>query len=458
MSPDRESARSLLSKHGQEHVLRWFDSLSTDGKTRLLAQIASLDLPWLQRTFAKELPRVRPGDIAPYRDVIRPRRDPRQKEALSAGQQALRDGRVGTLLVAGGQGTRLGFDGPKGAFPIGAISGHTLYQLHAERQVALGRRFGVVPPLYLMTSDANHDATCALFADNENFGVPADRILIFEQGLAPCVDEAGKLLLDARDHVAMSPNGNGGLFAAMRDGGAFAHMQQSGIDVISYIQVDNPLARACDPIFVGYHLLRESAFSCKSIDKIGPREKVGCYALVQGKLRVVEYTELPDELAELRDDEGELLYGQSNPGLFLWSRSFAETQASREDLPFHKAHKKIKHLDERGELVKPTTPCGYKFESFAMDTLSDAERSLIMWCDRDGEFAPVKNASGTDSPDSARRLMTRLFAGWIAEAGGAVERDDAQIEISPLHALDAEELGGKLPAGFVVREDTYLGG
>jgi UDP-N-acetylglucosamine/UDP-N-acetylgalactosamine diphosphorylase len=271
------------------------------------------------------------------------------------------------------------------------------------------------------------------------------------------VDETGKLLLNAKDHVAMSPNGNGGLFAAMRDGGAFAHMRKNGIDVISYVQVDNPLARACDPIFVGYHLLRESAFSCKAIDKIGPHEKVGCYALVQGKLRVVEYTELPDELAELRDDEGELLYGQSNPGLFMWSRAFAEAQAAREDLPFHKAHKKIKHLDDQGELVKPTTPCGYKFESFAMDTLPDAERSLIMWCDRDAEFAPVKNAEGTDSPASARRLMTKLYAGWIAEAGGKVERDDAQVEISPLHAVDAEELKEKLPAGFVVREDTYLG-
>jgi UDP-N-acetylglucosamine/UDP-N-acetylgalactosamine diphosphorylase len=455
-TPDRQSAAALLRAHGQEHVLRWLDSLAPAAQTRLLSQIAALDLDWLARTFASELEKVQPADIAPYREVIRPGRDPRRDDALRAGEAALKAGRVGTLLVAGGQGTRLGFDGPKGAFPVGAVSGRTLYQIHAERLVALGRRHGVVPPLYLMTSDANHEATCAMFAEHDHFGLPRDRVLIFQQGLAPAVNEEGLLLLNAKDHVVMTPNGNGGLFAAMRDGGAFEHMARSGVDVISYIQVDNPLARSCDPLFVGYHLLGESDFSCKSIDKVGPKEKVGCYASVRGKLRIVEYTELPPALAEQRDEDGELLYGQSNPGLFVWSRSFAEAQAARRDLPFHKAHKKIPHIDEQGVLVKPSTPCGYKFESFAMDTLPDAPRSLVMWCDRDAEFAPVKNASGVDSPESARRLMTRLHGGWIRAAGGTVADEKAQIEINPLHALDADELKARLPDGFVVRGDVYL--
>jgi len=453
---DRTGAHALLSAHGQEHALTWFDEISVERQQRLLEQIATLDLPWLQRTFSTQIAGVQPQDIAPYREVIRPARDPDRGAALEAGEAALRAGRVGTLLVAGGQGTRLGFDGPKGAFPIGAVSHRTLYQIHAERLLALGRRYGTIPPLYLMTSDANHDATCAQFAEHDSYGLPTDRALIFQQGLAPAVDETGRLLLGAKDHVVMTPNGNGGLFAAMRDGGAFAHMRDNGVDVISYIQVDNPLALSCDPLFVGYHLHRESHFSCKAIDKVGPQEKVGCYALVRGRLRIVEYTELPAELAEQRDDEGELLYGQSNPGLFVWSREFCEAQAAREDLPFHKAHKKIPHIDANGKLVKPTEPCGYKFESFAMDTLPDAPRSLVMWCNRDAEFAPVKNATGTDSPESARRLMSRLYAGWIQQIGGTIVEQDAQIEINPLHSLDAAELGSKLVADFQVQGDLYV--
>jgi len=363
--------------------------------------------------------------------------------------------------VAGGQGTRLGFDGPKGAFPVGAVSGRTLYQIHAERLVALGRRYGVVPPLYLMTSDANHDATVELFAAHDNFGLPDNRLLIFQQGLAPAVDESGRLLMDAKDHVVMSPNGNGGLFAALRESGALAQMTGLGVDVISYIQVDNPLSMSCDPLFVGHHLLADSAFSCKGIPKLDPAERVGIYALVRGRLRVVEYTELPASLAAQRDAAGELLYGLSNPGLFLWSRPFAEAQASREDLPFHKAHKKIPHLDPDGRLVEPDAPCGYKFEAFAMDTLPDAERSLVLWCDRDAEFAPVKNASGTDSPASARQLMTKLYAGWLRRAGATfsptAEGAQINIEISPLYALDAEELAQRLPRPFEVQADLYLG-
>jgi UDP-N-acetylglucosamine/UDP-N-acetylgalactosamine diphosphorylase len=452
---DREEALRRLEAHGQSHVLRWYDELEPGRQRRLLTQVASLDLRWLDRVFTSELEQARPDQITPYRDVVRPD-DPQAARSRAAGEEALRAGRVGTLLVAGGQGTRLGFDGPKGAFPIGAISGKTLYQLHAERIVALGRRYAATPPLYVMTSDANHDATCELFARHDNFGLPAERLLIFEQGMAPAVDEEGKLLLDAPDHVVMTPNGNGGLFDALRDGGAFDHMRELGVDTISYIQVDNPLAASCDPLFVGFHLLRGSDYSCKAIEKVGPEEKVGIYALVGGRLRVVEYNEISAEMARSTDEAGALLYGHSNPGLFVWSRAFAEAQAARDDLPFHKAHKKIPHLDARGELVRPAAPCGFKFEAFAMDTLPDAATSLVLWCDRDTEFAPVKNAAGTDSPASARQLMTRLFTGWLAAAGAVVTATGAQVEISPLYALDADELRRRLPEGLEVSGELYL--
>jgi UDP-N-acetylglucosamine/UDP-N-acetylgalactosamine diphosphorylase len=452
---DRESAQQLLSRYGQQHVLRFFETLDSQGQARLLGQVARLNLDWLQRAFTTTHRPVDPAKITPFTGVIR-RGDPDERRALEVGKAALRDGRAGTLLVAGGQGTRLGFDGPKGAYPIGAVSGHTLFQVHAERLVSLGRRYGTVPPLYLMTSDSNHDATCELFTRHGHYGLPPDRVVIFQQGLAPAVDGQGKLLLRAPDQIVMTPNGNGGLFAAMRDGGALDHMRRQGVDLISYIQVDNALSRSCDPLFVGYHLIRGSDYSCKAIPKVGPRERVGVYALVDGRLRVVEYNELPAELAELTDDDGALLFGHSNPGLFIWSAAFIAAQAEREDLPFHKAHKKIPHLDHRGELVKPDRPSGYKFECFAMDTLPDAERSVVLSCDRDEEFAPVKNASGVDSPESARALMTRLYTKWLRQAGARIAASDAQIEISPLYALDASELAGRLPDGFEVTGDLFL--
>ena len=453
---DRSEAEERLRAHGQEHVLRWFDELPGEGQQRLLAQVAALDLEWLERVQAMETAPGGQGQISPCEDVVRAG-DPRQQEALDAGQEALRRGRVGALVVAGGQGSRLGFDGPKGAYPIGAVSGATLFQLHAERLLAAGKRYGRQPPLYLMTSESNHQATVDLFAEFQSFGLPEQSVLIFQQGMAPAVDTDGKLLMDAPDHLVMAPNGNGGTFDALRDGGAFDHMAGCGVDVLAYIHVDNPLAPTCDPLFVGHHLLQGSQFSCKAIPKTGPGEKVGSFAMVDGRLCIVEYTELPPELAEATGDEGLLLYGMSNPGLYLWSRSFAEAQAARSDLPFHRAFKKIKHLDPGGKLVRPEGPCGYKFEAFAMDTLADAGQTMLLVLpDRDTEFAPVKNASGVDSPQSARGLMTELYGEWIQQAGGTVQDAGAQIEISPLYAQDAAELVKKLPAGFSVNSDIYL--
>lgn len=454
---DYHAAHSRLAAHGQQHVLRFWERLDERGRQRLLHQIESLDLDWLDRVLARggSTP-VDPSAVTPCDAVIG--EDDRDRDrAIERGEQALREGRVATLLVAGGQGTRLGFEGPKGAFPVGAVSGRSLYQVHIERLLALGRRYGVVPPLYLMTSPATHWQSLELLEREQRFGLPAERLLVFPQGLAPAVDEQGRLLLEAPDRLVMAPDGNGGLFAALERSGALADMRRRGVEVVSYIQVDNPLSLSCDPRFVGYHLLRASQFSCKAVRRRDPAERVGCYARVGGKLRIVEYTEIPPELAARTDARGQLLFLFANPGLFLWSVSFLEEQARRRDLPFHRAHKKIPHLDESGRLLQPASPCGYKFESFAMDTLPDAERSLVLACDRDAEFAPLKNATGPDSPETARALMTRLYSAWVRQAGGRVALPPgAHLEISPLFALDAAELGARLPPGFTVEGPTYL--
>jgi UDP-N-acetylglucosamine/UDP-N-acetylgalactosamine diphosphorylase len=350
-----DEVRAQLEAHGQGHVLRFYETLTHDEQKALLENVSRIDLEWLDGAVESELEANDPSSVEPYRAVVRAD-DARADEARQAGIAALEAGKVGVLLVAGGAGTRLGFDGPKGAFPIAPLSQKTLFQLHVERLVAIGKRYGKVPPLYLMTSPANHEQTCAFFAEHQNFGLPADRLLIFPQGMAPAVDSDGKLLLAEKHQLVMAPNGNGGLFAAMRDGGAFEHMKQNGVEAISYIQVDNALADATDALFLGFHMLDGCDFSCKACPKVGPSEKVGNYALAKGRLAIVEYYEIPDELAEKRDESGELLFNWGNPGLFVWSVAFAEVQAHRKDLPVHKAHKKIPHINEAGQAVCPRRP------------------------------------------------------------------------------------------------------
>ena len=449
-----EEAERRLQATGQEHVLRFWDDLDETHRVRLLAAVEGLDLPWIAAAFESEIASVDPAHVHPYTTVIR-RDNPKSADARARGEKALRAGEVGVLLVAGGAGTRLGFDGPKGAFPIGPLSKRSLFQVHAERLVAIGARYGIIPPLYLMTSPKNHDETCRIFEAHDNFGLPQDRVLIFPQGLAPAIDMAGELLLSDKDALVMSPNGNGGLFSALRDGGAFDHMDATGVKTISYIQVDNALADSTDPLFIGFHLLDDNAFSCKAIPKTGPFEKVGNYAEVAERLGIVEYFEIPEALATQTNDAGELLFNWGNPGLFLWSRDFAKAQAARVDLPVHKAHKRIPHIDAAGHRVEPTEPNGYKLETFALDTLAVAERAIVFACERDEEFAPVKNAEGQDSPASAQALMTARYRQWIEAAGGHV-KDGVVVEIDARYALDAQDLATKITPGQTFARDTIL--
>ena len=450
-----EAAARRLRAHGQEHVLRHYGELDEPRRAALLEQIEALDLEWLDRVFSAAEEPIHPEEIQPCQEIVQPGH-PRDAEALAAGREALAAGQVGVLLVAGGSGSRLGFDGPKGAFPLGPVSGKTLFQLHAEQLLAQGRNGGPVPTLFLMTSEANDAETRRIWRDNGLFGLRQEGLFIFAQDQAPALDEQGKLLLADRDRLVSAPNGNGGLFAALARSGALDLMVDRGITSLSYAQVDNALTPSCDPRFIGFHQLMGSAYSCKGIAKRDPAEKVGVYARVGGRLRIVEYYELPEALATARGDDGELLYGLSNPGMFLWSRPFLQEQAARRDLPFHRAHKKIPHLDEQGALVSPRDPNGYKLESFAMDTLPVAARTVLLACDREREFAPVKNAEGEDSPRSAREQLMGLHRQWLLAAGAELRDPRAKVEISALYAADEEELKQRLPEGFVVEGDLYL--
>jgi UDP-N-acetylglucosamine/UDP-N-acetylgalactosamine diphosphorylase len=315
--------------------------------------------------------------------------------------------------------------------------------------VALARRHGAPVPLYVMTSPQNHAETEAFFAEHDSFGV--ERLQLFVQGEMPAVDrERGKILLAERGRVALSPDGHGGTIRALERSGALAEMAESGITTIFYLQVDNPLIAIGDPGFLGAHRRAAAEISSKVVRKTDPAEKVGLVVVRNGRQEMIEYSDLPDELAERRAPDG---------GLELWAGSiahhvidlgFAERLASAGGrLPFHRAEKPVPFVDEHGSLVEPAVANAVKFEQFIFDAIPLAERSLVVETDRATEFEPLKNASGPASPETVRARLSAVYAGWLEEAGVAVPRGDdgepAQpVEISPLRALDAADLRGRV--------------
>jgi UDP-N-acetylglucosamine/UDP-N-acetylgalactosamine diphosphorylase len=463
-----------LAQHRQESILRWWDDLDAAGRKGLASEIAALDLDQIDglvARFVKEgatasepMGRVEPIDV-----VRLPRTDGEriaQRRVAEEGAALLAGGQVGIVLVAGGSGTRLGFDGPKGLFPIGPVSAVSLFQIHAEKIVAMGRRYGKPLPLYVMTSPDNHAATVAFFEKNNNFGL--DRVRFFTQGQMPAVDlKTGHILLAEKGHIALSPDGHGGTLTALASRGpndepsCLDEMRERGIKTLFYFQVDNPLVKIADPVFLGHHHQAGAEMSFKVIEKIAPDEKLGVVVLVDGRPQVIEYSDLSTELAERREPEGSLSLWAGSIAVHLLERSFVERLVVASELPFHRAIKKVPYMDDSGEVVQPTERNAVKFERFIFDALPLAKRWLLMETSRTKEFEPLKNATGPDSPATVRQRVSDLHADWLERAGATVRRrPDGSvpfgIEISPLLALDAEELKTKLTPGLVVEGPLYL--
>jgi UDP-N-acetylglucosamine pyrophosphorylase len=445
--------RAALATHGQEHLLRFWDELDADGRERLTRDLCSLDLDLLDRLVAT-LVRAgeAPVDVTGVRPV-EPAPAP-SPEAVAAGEQLLRDGRVAVVIVAGGQGTRLGFDGPKGCYPIGPVSDRSLFQIHCERVAALGVRHGTVPPLYVMTSDDNHAATEEFLSAHAGFGL--ERLRLFTQGTMPAVDaETGRVLLAERDHVALSPDGHGGTLRALHRAGCLDEMAAHGIDTVFYLQVDNPLVRIGDPGFLGAHILTGADVSSKVVRKHDPAEKVGVVAERDGRQCVIEYSDLPDALAQERRADGRLAYAAGSIALHVFALEFVARLADSAELPYHRALKPVPFVRDDGRRVTPDAANAVKFEQFIFDTLPLARRALVLETGRAEEFEPLKNASGDSSPETVRRRLSEAAAAVLEEAGAIVVRDAegvpvAPIELSPLLAADPERLARQVPVGTVV--------
>lgn len=473
MSPDPILV-DRLKQHGQNHLLKWWGELNEEEQGLLAAEIRSIDFERLDRLIAdlvvSDRVTVPPADRVQPIDVIRlPQTDGERvvrRRAGGMGADALAAGEVGVILVAGGSGTRLGYEGPKGTFPIGPVSSASLFQIHAEKIAALGARYGRPIPLYIMTSPENHEATIAFFESHDRFGL--EHIRFFTQGQMPAVDRAtGKVLLASRDRIALSPDGHGGTLAALAAPGPHGtpscldEMRERGVRTLFYFQVDNPLVRIAEPSFIGLHREADAEVSFKVVERTSPEEKLGVVVTVDGRPQVIEYSDLPAELAGRRLPEGPLELWAGSIAVHILERSFIERLVGEHSLPFHRALKKVAFVDESGNNVKPAEPNAVKFEQFIFDVLPMAERWAMVETDRAGEFEPLKNAIGPDSPATVHQRMSDQFGNWLEQAGAVIpRRPDGSvpfgIEISPLFALDANDLKSRIEPGLVIERPIYL--
>ncbi|OQX95889.1 hypothetical protein B6I21_03055 [candidate division KSB1 bacterium 4572_119] len=450
------------AKHfGQEHIFRFWDELNDKSRRNLLEQVENIDFELMENLrndyIINRTINHFSGELEPAPIITIPTTNTQMdkaKQAKAEGEKLLSSGKVAALLVAGGQGTRLGFDGPKGKYPAGPISSKSLFQMHAEKILALNRKYNTTIPWFIMTSEANHDETVNYFSDNKYFGLNQADIYFFTQGMIPAMDEKGLFFLEKKDHIFCNPNGHGGTLYALRDNDCLAEMKRRGIEEIFYFQVDNTLINICDPCFIGYHHLSNAEMSSKVVAKEDPHEKVGVIGKLNGKIAVIEYSDLPKDAMEARNADGKLKYIGGSIAIHMIKRAFVEQMTAGDfSLPYHVANKKINFIDENGNYVQPEKPNGFKLEMFIFDALPYTKNSVVMEIVREDEFSPIKNAEGQDSPQTAKQDLMNYYGRMMKQAGFEVDFDEngnlkGLLEISPLFALDAEELKEKLDKNF----------
>lgn len=459
------AVRRTLKSVGQSHVLHFFNDLDDAGKAQLLDQIECIDWPEVARlveSHVKAKPRFElPDNIEPapfYPRTPTGELNDKYRQAREAGEKLIREGKVAAFTVAGGQGTRLGWDAPKGTFPATPIRKLPLFGVLAEYIIRAQEKWDATIPWYIMTSPANDAPTRDFLEDHDYFDLDDRNIMLFPQAMMPALDmRTGKALLAAKDSLALSPNGHGGSLKALYTSGAIDDMKQRGVEQISYVQIDNPLVKVIDPLFIGLHALDGAQMSSKMLPKAFPKEKLGNFCMVDGRVTVIEYSDLPDELAEQRTADGELRFRAGSIAIHLIRVDFVESLNSGGGfaLPFHRAEKKVPCVDlESAEAVEPDTANAVKLETFVFDALPLCGKSIIYETDRVEEFAPIKNADApkgepiaVDSPASSITLQIERAARWLEQNDVAVTRDDdgkveGVVEICNATAIEPSDLAG----------------
>lgn len=396
-------AKAKLAEYGQEHVLKYYDELNTSDQRELLAQIELTDFS-VTTLCTKENKEVVKGVITPLWAMQLPEINARREEFKAAGVDAIKKGRIGAVLLAGGMGTRLGSDEPKGMYNIGITKDLYIFERIVDNLMEVVRETSVWIHLFIMTSDKNHEATVRFFKEKNYFGYNEEYITFFMQEMAPAADYNGKVYMEEKGRIATSPNGNGGWFISMAKWGVLDKVKEAGIEWLNIFSVDNVLQRIADPVFVGATILNNAAVGSKVVRKAARDEKVGVMCLEDGRPSIVEYYELNDEMMDAKDENGGYLYGFGVILNYLFRVRDLE-EIMNKSMPLHIVEKKIPYIDDKGELIKPDKPNGYKFETLVLDMIHLLDSCLPFEVVREKEFAPIKNKTGVDSVETARELL-----------------------------------------------------
>ena len=468
MNKSFKEIHEQYKQHGQGHVFNFYNELSEEEQNTFLEQLAKIDLKQLDSLVQNyvlqnkeiEIPSVLiPPEIIPFDG------GENSANAREKGRECLSDGKVAAFVVAGGQGTRLGYDGPKGCYPATPIKKKSLFCVFAEQILGAQKKYNTTIPWYVMTSPVNHDATLRFFEENNYWGLNPNDVMLFIQGVMPAVDYNGKLLLKNKGALAVNPDGHGGSLTALNQSGAIDDMKTRGVETISYFQVDNPVVRCLDPLFIGLHVLAGAGMSAKALQKRDPLEKLGNFCMSDGRVVVIEYSDMPDELARKENADGSLVFKAGSIAIHLLDRKFIEdvTSGTGASLPFHRADKKVPFINSDGNEVFPDTPNAVKFERFVFDAMSISEQCVIYETRREEEFSPIKNSEGEDSPASCATDQITRAASWLESAGVKVPyldngEVDAVIEISALYGNSADDIKAKADGSMVINsgQELYL--
>ena len=413
MDNNLEEVKAILKKYGQEHLLNHYDKLDDAHKKKLLEQIDEIDFE-----LANSLYESTKKDVKNSKDEITPidyldkfKLGDKYKYYEDIGKRAIKEGKLAAVTMAGGQGTRLGHNGPKGTYDIGLDSHKSLFELLCDGLKEEGKKYGVTIPWFIMTSKENNEATVNFFKEHKYFGYEKDKnLFFFIQGELPMMDTEGKILIGEDGLIKLAADGHGGIYESLVKTGMTKKMREMGVEWVFIGGVDNCLAKMVDPVFMGVAIDKKVTVASKSVVKANPHERVGVFCRRNGKPNVVEYTEITDEMAEATDEDGKLLYGESNILCHLFIIDAIERMGA-EPLPYHVAYKKATYIDKDGNLVVPDSPNAYKFEAFLFDAFSEVDDMAILRVKREEEFAPVKNAdsAGVDCPSTARELYKKFY-------------------------------------------------
>lgn len=445
-----------LSQFGQEHLLRFWEELNLAEQEHLAGQINGIDWESLDSLIKKYVLKKPEVDIpenlepAPYYPLTPTTIGEKELYAKAAieGKRIVSSGKVAAFTVAGGQGTRLGYDGPKGTYPITPVKGKSLFQYFAEKISRASQKYSTVIPWYIMASEMNYQDTVSFFEKNKYFGLGEKNVMFFRQGTMPAIDRNGKVLLETKSALCLSPDGHGGSLLALRKSGALADLEKRGIEYISYFQVDNPLVPIVDLLFIGLHSICRAEMSAIMLKKTGPYEKLGNFCTSNGKTMIIEYSDLPLNLAEKKNADGSLSFIAGSPAVHIINSEFVRrlTENSSISLPWHRADKKVPYTDKNGIRRIPEKENAVKLESFIFDALPLAEKVMLLEADRNKQFAPTKNKAGIDSVDSCRNMLMARDAEWLEIYGGVeIPRKidgmlDCRIELSPKAFLDEDDV------------------